>query len=122
MSGTDYTQTPNLGLYKPIFNRSVGTWGDRWNSNADTLDALFGTGSNAPWLPLSGGTMSGPLAIVAAQDVSNTPLLYANGSFSGTAPSGPAPNWYKFNVANDTVNATAPVGVNWFSFTGSASA
>jgi hypothetical protein len=42
MSGTDYTTTPNLGLYKPIRNKAVGTWGDLWNSNVDTIDALGG--------------------------------------------------------------------------------
>ena len=41
MSGTDYTQTPNLALYKPISNRAIGTWGDLWNSNADALDAAW---------------------------------------------------------------------------------
>jgi hypothetical protein len=42
MSGSsDYTQTPNLLLYKPISNRAIGTWGDLWNSNADTLDATM---------------------------------------------------------------------------------
>jgi hypothetical protein len=46
MSGTDYTTTPNLGLFKPISNRAIGTWGDLWNSNADVLDAaLAGAGS-----------------------------------------------------------------------------
>jgi hypothetical protein len=48
MSGTDYTTTPNLKLYKPIRNKAVGTWGDLWNSNVDTIDALGGpTGSFA---------------------------------------------------------------------------
>ncbi len=42
MSGTDYTQTPNLALYKPISQRATGTWGDLWNNNADALDAAHG--------------------------------------------------------------------------------
>ena len=46
MSGTNYTKTPNLGLYKPIRNMAVGTWGDLWNSNADVLDAaIAGSGT-----------------------------------------------------------------------------
>ena len=47
MSGTDYVTTPNLGLYKPISNRAVGTWGDLWNANADALDAaIAGSGAS----------------------------------------------------------------------------
>ena len=62
MSGSpDYTTTPNLGLYKPIRNMAVGTWGDLWNSNADALDSAihFATGGG-PFLPLAGGTVTGP--------------------------------------------------------------
>jgi hypothetical protein len=39
MSGTDYTKTPNLGLYKPITDMDADQWGTHWNANADTLDA-----------------------------------------------------------------------------------
>jgi hypothetical protein len=47
MSGTDYITTPNLGLYKPISNRAIGTWGDLWNANADALDAaIAGSGAS----------------------------------------------------------------------------
>ena len=65
MSGTDYTTTPNLGLYKPISNRAIGTWGDLWNSNADALDAALATGAGGAFLPLAGGTMLGPLNYTA---------------------------------------------------------
>lgn len=57
MSGS-YTQTPNLGLFKPTPNSDTGTWGIHLNSNADTLDALLGTGGT---LLTTGGTMTGPL-------------------------------------------------------------
>jgi hypothetical protein len=81
MSGSsDYTLTPNLGLFKPTFNADVSNWGQHWNQNADTLDSAIhaagipdapSTGQtygrlNAAWtqvLPLSGGTISGPLTI-----------------------------------------------------------
>ncbi|HEY2621195.1 MAG TPA: hypothetical protein VGI78_27915 [Acetobacteraceae bacterium] len=54
MSGSDYTTTPKLGLYKPVFNADVGNWGAHWNSNADTLDSVtianpvLATGSTTP--------------------------------------------------------------------------
>ena len=62
MSGSDYTTTPNLGLFKPQFNRDVGNWGTHWNQNADTLDSALAT-SGGLFLPLSGGVLSGPLRV-----------------------------------------------------------
>jgi hypothetical protein len=41
MSGSDYTTTPRLGLYKPVFNADIGNWGGHWNNNADTLDGVL---------------------------------------------------------------------------------
>lgn len=64
MSGSsDYTLTPNLGLYKPTFNADVSNWGQHWNANADTLDTAFPHGSAGTYLPLTGGTVSGTLTI-----------------------------------------------------------
>jgi hypothetical protein len=64
MSGTNYTQTPNLHLFKPIFNADVSNWGQHWNQNADTLDgALLASAATATYLPLAGGTVSGQLTI-----------------------------------------------------------
>jgi hypothetical protein len=42
MSGTDYSLTPNLGLYKPNYALDVGQWGNHLNANADKLDAVVG--------------------------------------------------------------------------------
>lgn len=42
MSGTDYLQTPNLQLFKPIYDHDVEMWGTHLNANADTLDAALG--------------------------------------------------------------------------------
>lgn len=84
-AGTDYTLTANLGLYKPIANMAVGLWGDLWNSNADALDsAMYGR----PFLPLTGGALSGRLTLPS---MTLTPL--------------PA------NAANDAAAATAGVPV-----------
>jgi hypothetical protein len=65
MSGTDYTQTANLQLYKPIKDAAIGTWGDLINTNADTLDALLASSAAGPFLPLAGGQMSGGLNVTA---------------------------------------------------------
>jgi hypothetical protein len=83
MSGSsDYTKTPNLGLFKPTFNADVSNWGQHWNQNADTLDSAIPAAGipdapsngqtygrlNAAWaqtLSLTGGTMTGPLNMTA---------------------------------------------------------
>lgn len=57
MSGSDYTLTPNLGLFKPTYNADAEKWGDHINLNSDVLDSMV--------LPLSGGTMTGPLNLTA---------------------------------------------------------
>jgi hypothetical protein len=42
MSGSDYTLTPNLGLYKPNYALDVGRWGEHLNLNSDVIDARLG--------------------------------------------------------------------------------
>ena len=37
----NYTQTPNLGLYKPVVNADYDLWGDHLNANADILDGIL---------------------------------------------------------------------------------
>jgi polygalacturonase len=47
MSGSEYTTTPNLGLYKPLYNADAEQWGNHLNLNADILDdAISGVGIN----------------------------------------------------------------------------
>jgi hypothetical protein len=67
MSGSDFTRTPNLGLYKPTVNADVGNWGAHWNSNADTLDVTLATTGTSIFLPTTGGTVSGPLFLTATK-------------------------------------------------------
>src|SRR5678816_432396 len=45
---SDYTQTPNLGLYKPVPGEDDDVWGSHLNLNADTLDTALAGG---PFLP-----------------------------------------------------------------------
>jgi hypothetical protein len=60
MSGTDWTQTQNLLLYKPLSGMDVGSWGSHTNNNWDTIDGLFPGGFGlGSYLPLSGGTVTG---------------------------------------------------------------
>jgi hypothetical protein len=65
MSGTDFTLTPNFGLFKPIYNADDEAWGDHWNENADTIDAQMAANAAAVtnYLPLAGGTLTGPLQL-----------------------------------------------------------
>jgi hypothetical protein len=62
---SDYTTTPNLQLYKPTPNADGDMWGAHLNTNADTLDALLGTSTPGPFLPISGGSMQGALNYAA---------------------------------------------------------
>ena len=68
MSGSsDYTTTPNLGLFKPNYDMDDGAWGGHLNTNADTLDsaihALQTTLAGGVFLPIAGGTMTGAVTL-----------------------------------------------------------
>ena len=65
MSGSDYTTTPNLGLFKPTVNADDAQWGDHLNANADKIDAALFEGPGGAFLPVGGGTMDGPLYYTA---------------------------------------------------------
>ena len=75
MAGTDYTTTANLGLYLPVYDADDGMWGTHLNSNATTLDgAVHALQTAGPFLPLSGGTMQGAVALAG---VSTAPTAVA---------------------------------------------
>jgi hypothetical protein len=60
MSGSgEYTTTPNLGLYKPLYNADAEQWGNHLNANADVLDGALAGGG--PFLPLTGGDVGGTI-------------------------------------------------------------
>lgn len=75
MSGTDYNLTPNLGLYKPIYDHDVEMWGTHLNANADTLDSVI---SNPPTY----ANLPGNYANDAAAATGGVPIggVYRNGS------------------------------------------
>lgn len=60
-----YVQTPNIGLYKPVYQADLETWGNHLNRNADTLDAMLAPYPGGVFLPLVGGVMQGALTLAA---------------------------------------------------------
>jgi hypothetical protein len=125
MSGTDYTQTPNLGLLKPVFNAAVSNWGQYLNSNADTLDgALLASTATATFVPLAqkgvvngvaslDGTGLVPVAQLpvltgtliysgAWNAATNTPLLASGGMVGGARAQGGT--YYLCSVANAAIS------------------
>jgi hypothetical protein len=72
MSGSgEYTTTPNLGLFKPTYNADAENWGFHLNSNSDILDGALAGGG--PFLPLTGGTVTGPVTFSGGLNVKNLP-------------------------------------------------
>lgn len=64
MSAARSTRTPLLGLNKPDPGGDVDIWGGELNHNADILDgALLADVAASLYLPLAGGTLTGPLTL-----------------------------------------------------------
>jgi len=80
MSGSDYTTTPNLGLFMPNYDMDDGQWGFHLNQNATKLDAAIGSATPGPWLPLSGGAVTG--ATIFSGSVRHNSTV----GFNNTAP------------------------------------
>lgn len=76
---SDYTQTPNLNLYKPTVDADEDMWGTHVNSNFDTLDTVLSTSVGGLFLPLTGGALSGPLLLNGGAPV--TPFDATNKSY-----------------------------------------
>ena len=85
-ASSDYTLTPNLGLFKPIANAAVGLWGDLLNTNADTIDsAIHASTGGGPYLPLAGNaTVFGPVTFSAATTFSSPATFTAPLNWTAT--------------------------------------
>jgi hypothetical protein len=97
---SDFTTTPNLGLYKPTYDADDEMWGYHLNANADVLDRAFLQAGVGVFLPLAGGTVTG--------------LTTFSGAGSGLAVSN-----------NATVGGTATLGnglANYITVAGNAGA
>jgi endosialidase-like protein len=74
MSGSDYTLTPKLGLYKPTYDADEDQWGYHLNANADVLDNVLMSGTaDARFVLKAGDTMTGSLAVNAPTIAVNAP-------------------------------------------------
>jgi len=76
---SEYVTTPNLGLRKPTVDADEDQWGYDLNGNFDTLDTVLSTSVGGLFLPLTGGALSGQLALNAGAPV--TPFDAANKSY-----------------------------------------
>ena len=91
MSGTDWTKTPNLGLYKPVPDADNDQWGLHLNSNADILDTQVASNTTAlaQYLPLAGGkTMTGNYSLAGNATTALQPvtLQQMQGAIPTTLP------------------------------------
>jgi len=61
MSGT--TATPNYGLFKPVVGADNDAWGGHINNDMDIIDTQMKANANslANYLPIAGGTATGPV-------------------------------------------------------------
>jgi hypothetical protein len=78
MSGTT---TPNYNFALPTISGDQNTWGNKLNSNWSSLDTLIHNlvvqagGSGSTSLPLTGGTLTGPLTVNSSLNVAGTTTL-----------------------------------------------
>ena len=110
---SDYTQTPNLGLYKPVPGEDDDVWGSHLNLNADTLDTALAGG---PFLPVASAPTPRDKARLQAQWVNaaavsdDTIWLCFDTPYAGTV------NSLTFFTGNGSFNAT--IQINGVTVTG----
>jgi len=78
MSGSDYTLTTNLQLYKPNYDADAEQWGNHLNANADILDQRM---VGSPYVPIAGNvTVTAPISGPTANP-GNSSTQYATTAF-----------------------------------------
>jgi hypothetical protein len=114
---SEYTRTPNLGLYKPLEGGDIDLWGGHLNASMDIIDATVG----GSFLPLGGGVMTGTLGMNINKTWSggypggNIGLNFRQ-TFTGSPPANSyleSPGWtVPLNLIeiHDTLSLTAPTG------------
>jgi hypothetical protein len=101
MSGSDYTTTPNYGLYKPVPNADNDVWGDHWNANADTLDSTLKTIQNASGVT-SWNSRTGPVTLNTADVTTVLPPSAGTPAMDGTATPGVVNTWSRGDHVHPT--------------------
>ena len=102
---SDYTQTPNLGLYKPVPGEDDDVWGSHLNLNADTLDTALAGG---PFLPVASAPTPRDKARLQAQwqnaaTVSDDTVWWWDMPYPGTI------NTLKYFTGNGSFNVAIKV-------------
>jgi hypothetical protein len=92
MSGTDYTTTPNLGLFKPVYDADDGQWGTHLNSNADTLDSAIHTLQTATAVT-SFNSRAGAVTLNSTDVTTVLPPSSTAPTMNGTAAVGASGKW-----------------------------
>jgi hypothetical protein len=83
----DYSLTANYGLKKPTIAADVDVWGVHWNENADLMDNLIKTQVDdmaGLFLPLAGGTVTGPAKFQSGVSVWNVATPAARPAVTGS--------------------------------------
>jgi hypothetical protein len=122
---SDFTTTPNLGLYKPTYDADDEMWGFHLNANADILDSALPQVGVGVFLPLAGGTLAGGLvlsgdAAAPLNPVTLRQLNAAGAAFLPLATGGTVAGATTFSAAgtglavtnNATVSGTIALGIS----------
>jgi hypothetical protein len=105
---SDYTQTPNYGLLKPIVNADNDVWGDHWNLNADTLDNIIFTIQTTATVKSWNGR-TGAVALTNADVIAALPSSASAPIVDGIANAGIAATWSRGDHVHPTDPSRAPL-------------